>query len=180
MYACARYRTNIYSFIAHVTIQADEKMQYSFPHMRFQILTAASVNIAAFWDISPCSLVEEDWRLRGAYCLHHRRPEDLVSLKHDESEVRVSSCHEGDGNGGSTHLWNVGLLQWDYATLYHRRMSSSVHDRGNGSIFITGTVANGFCPPFLIHNIPPRTCSYKLKQNKCIYLFEYQVFRRLQ
>jgi hypothetical protein len=27
-------------------------------------------------------------------------------------------------NGGSTHLWNVGLLLWDYTLLYPRRLSS--------------------------------------------------------
>jgi hypothetical protein len=49
----------------------------------------------AFWDIMPCSLVVVDRRLRGAYCLHNQgnhRPDD----------------------GGSTHIWNVSLLQRDY------------------------------------------------------------------
>jgi len=44
-------------------------------------------------DIAPCSLVEVDRRFRGAYFLH-----------------------QGD-DGGSTHLWNVGLLQRDYTAL---------------------------------------------------------------
>jgi hypothetical protein len=47
-----------------------------------------NVEITAFWDTSPCSLLEADRRFRGAYCLHH----------------------EGDlpDNGSIVHLWNVG------------------------------------------------------------------------
>jgi hypothetical protein len=36
---------------------------------RLQVLTAASMKITTFGDIAPCSLVEVDWRFRGAYCL---------------------------------------------------------------------------------------------------------------
>jgi hypothetical protein len=39
--------------------------------VRFQVLTAANVKMAAFLDIAPCSLVEVDRRFRGASCLHH-------------------------------------------------------------------------------------------------------------
>jgi uncharacterized membrane protein (DUF106 family) len=55
--------------------------------VRFQVLTAASMKMIAFWHIALCSLVVIDRRFRGAYCLHHH----------------------GD-YGGSTHLRNVGLL----------------------------------------------------------------------
>jgi hypothetical protein len=73
-------------------------------YVRFHVLTAVSTKIVAFWDIAPWSLVEIDRRFRGEYCLHHRgdRPDD----------------------GGSTHLWNVGLLQRDYTALCPRRPSS--------------------------------------------------------
>jgi hypothetical protein len=37
--------------------------------IHFQVLTAESMKI--IWDVAPCSLVEVDWRFRGAYCLHH-------------------------------------------------------------------------------------------------------------
>jgi hypothetical protein len=37
--------------------------------MRFQVLTAASMKVADFWDVAPCSLVETDCHVRGAYCL---------------------------------------------------------------------------------------------------------------
>lgn len=37
--------------------------------MTFQILTAMSVKIEAFWDTAPWSLLEFDRRLRGAFRL---------------------------------------------------------------------------------------------------------------
>jgi hypothetical protein len=43
--------------------------------MRFQILTAASMKMRAFWDIAPCSLVGIDQCFRRtAYIIH--RPDD--------------------------------------------------------------------------------------------------------
>jgi hypothetical protein len=68
---------------------------------RFQVLTAASVKFAVFWDTAPCSLVEVDRRFRGEYYLYH----------------------EGDDNSDSTHLWNVSLLHRDYTALRPRRLS---------------------------------------------------------
>jgi len=62
--------------------------------MIFQVLTAASMNMTAFCNIAPCSLVEVDRRFRGYYCLHH----------------------QGD-DWGSTQVWNAGLLQQDYMAL---------------------------------------------------------------
>jgi hypothetical protein len=40
-------------------------------HVRFQVLTAASLKMTAFWDVAPCSVVEVGRRFRDAYCLHH-------------------------------------------------------------------------------------------------------------
>jgi hypothetical protein len=60
------------------------------------------MKMATFWDIVLCSLFEVDWCFRGVYCFYH--------------------CPD---KGGSTHLWNVVLLQWDYTVLYARRLSSS-------------------------------------------------------
>jgi hypothetical protein len=37
--------------------------------VRFQVLTAPSMNMTALWDIAACSLVEVDRRFSGAYCL---------------------------------------------------------------------------------------------------------------
>jgi hypothetical protein len=43
-----------------------------------------------------------------------------------EPYVRGAYCirHQGD-DGGSTHFWNVGLIQRDYTAVYPRRLSSS-------------------------------------------------------
>jgi hypothetical protein len=38
--------------------------------VRFHVLTATSMKMAVFWDAAPCSLVDTDWRFRGAYCLN--------------------------------------------------------------------------------------------------------------
>jgi hypothetical protein len=41
----------------------------------FQVLTEASVKMAVFWDVAPCSLIGVYRRFRGAYCLSSR-PDD--------------------------------------------------------------------------------------------------------
>jgi hypothetical protein len=43
--------------------------------VRFQVLTAVSMKMIAYWNIAPCSLVVEDLRFRGSYCLHHQGDE---------------------------------------------------------------------------------------------------------
>jgi hypothetical protein len=43
--------------------------------VRFQVLTALSLNMTVFWDVAPCSLVEVDRHFRGAYGLHHQGDE---------------------------------------------------------------------------------------------------------
>jgi hypothetical protein len=45
------------------------------------------MKLTALWGLQAFSVVEVDRRFRGAYCLHYQ---------------------------GSTHLWNVCLLQWYY------------------------------------------------------------------
>jgi hypothetical protein len=69
-------------------------------HVRFQVLTAASMKFRVFWDVAPCSHVEVYWSFRGAYCIHH----------------------QGD-DGRSTHLWNVSQLRCDYTALHPRRLN---------------------------------------------------------
>jgi hypothetical protein len=39
--------------------------------VRFEVLTATDMEMAAFWDAVLCRLVDSDRRFRGAYCLHH-------------------------------------------------------------------------------------------------------------
>jgi hypothetical protein len=38
----------------------------------FEVLTAASMKMAVFWVVAPCSLVEVYQRFRGTCCLHHQ------------------------------------------------------------------------------------------------------------
>jgi hypothetical protein len=44
--------------------------------VRFQILTAASMNMVAFWVVATCGLVDVCRRFRGACCLHHHHVDD--------------------------------------------------------------------------------------------------------
>jgi hypothetical protein len=57
--------------------------------------------MTAFWKKAQCNLVEEDRRLRDAYCLRHQ------------------------GNASSGLDWNVGILQRDHMKLCPRRLSRS-------------------------------------------------------
>jgi hypothetical protein len=47
---------------------------------------ATSMNMAVFWDVAPCGLVDIDRRLRGAYCLHHQGDYNL------EPEIFSTHC----------------------------------------------------------------------------------------
>jgi hypothetical protein len=51
----------------------------------FQVISAASMQMTAFWNIPPCSLVEVDRRFGGAYCLHHQG---------DHGRDRMGTCHD--------------------------------------------------------------------------------------
>jgi hypothetical protein len=55
--------------------------------------------------VAPCSLIEVFQRFRGTCCLHH----------------------QGDEDGGSKHLRNVGKLLPDYTVLQSRRQPSLCH-----------------------------------------------------
>jgi hypothetical protein len=61
--------------------------------MRFQVLTAASMKMAAFWDLALCSLVEVHRRFRGACCLiirmmmrQEKRNRELSSINSKETD----------------------------------------------------------------------------------------------
>jgi hypothetical protein len=45
---------------------------YSYTYLGFEFLTAARTNMAVFWVVAPCSLVEATQRFRGPCCLHHQ------------------------------------------------------------------------------------------------------------
>jgi hypothetical protein len=53
----------------------DRLRRNSLDLVRFLVLTAASMKMAGFWVVAPCSLVEVYHRFRGACSLHHRDDE---------------------------------------------------------------------------------------------------------
>jgi hypothetical protein len=55
--------------------------QEHWQRIRFQGLKAASMNMAIFWEVAPCILVETDRHFRGAYCLHHQDYEYLTTQR---------------------------------------------------------------------------------------------------
>jgi hypothetical protein len=55
--------------------------------MRAQVLTAATVKIAAFWDIAPCRFV--DRRFRGTYYIHGKGDEVLMMEAVCTSETSI-------------------------------------------------------------------------------------------
>jgi hypothetical protein len=57
-----------------------EKLPQWKERAKFQVFTMAGMEMAAFWDIAPCSLVEVDRRFRSAYC-HHQSDEYTASEK---------------------------------------------------------------------------------------------------
>jgi hypothetical protein len=70
------------------------------------------MKIRAFWDVARCSL-GVDRRFKGAYCLYHQGDSDGGS-----THLWNIGLLQADG-GGSTHLWNVRLLQADYGGSTH-------------------------------------------------------------
>jgi hypothetical protein len=54
--------------------------------VRFQVLTAASMQFRDFCDVLPCSQIDVDRRFRGAWCLHHQDDEGALMMK----EARTS------------------------------------------------------------------------------------------
>jgi type IV secretory pathway VirB3-like protein len=44
--------------------------------VRFQVLTAVSMKMTAFWVAALCSLIEVDRRFRSAHCLNYQGPDD--------------------------------------------------------------------------------------------------------
>jgi hypothetical protein len=43
-----------------------------FGKLRFQVLTASSMQIAVFWGVAQCSVLETGRHFRGVYCFHHQ------------------------------------------------------------------------------------------------------------
>jgi hypothetical protein len=52
----------------HLKKSGDKRLQI----VGFEVLTAASMKMAVFWVVAPCSLVEVYERFGGTCCLHHQ------------------------------------------------------------------------------------------------------------
>jgi hypothetical protein len=73
------------------------KIAERYSEVKFRVFTAASMKMAVFWVVAPCSLVEVYWRFRGSCCLHHQ----------------------------GTHRSDVGKILPDYMAQQPRRQPSS-------------------------------------------------------
>jgi hypothetical protein len=59
-------------------------------NVRFQVLTVSSMNMTAFWDMAPCSLVEVARRFRGAFiALMIETVRTFETLKHRSISARL-------------------------------------------------------------------------------------------
>jgi hypothetical protein len=80
-----------------------------FTQVRFQILTAASIRMTAFWETAPYNLVEVDRRFRGAYCLHHWPTRITCSVPpsndHVINKVAGQSSSVRHSNGRGPVIW---------------------------------------------------------------------------
>jgi hypothetical protein len=47
-----------------------------------------------------------------------------VKLLPDKEAIKMETIYHHPDGGGSTHLWNIMLLQQDYTALYPRRLPS--------------------------------------------------------
>jgi hypothetical protein len=50
----------------------------------FQVITAESMKMRAFWDIASCSLVAVDRRFWSAYCFHHQGDDLTLQVHNDD------------------------------------------------------------------------------------------------
>jgi hypothetical protein len=65
--------------------------------LRFQVLTAVTVKISAFWNVTPCGLVELYRRFVGIFVNYH-------NTRHSSSQI-YSSYNMTLGAGIATRLW---------------------------------------------------------------------------
>jgi hypothetical protein len=77
-------------------------------HVRFQVLTAASMKIRAFWDIAQCNLVRVDRRFTGAYCLHHQVNCETSVYSNENT---LSYIPEGSHLHHNTFWWRVNTIK---------------------------------------------------------------------
>jgi hypothetical protein len=71
-----------------------------------------NMKFRVFWDVLPCSRVDADRRFRGAYCLHHHRPDDsynraLWQSYQQRHLEQVGGTDEGVRISRIQYLWYV-------------------------------------------------------------------------
>jgi hypothetical protein len=66
---CARFLESLAAEMLH---EYDHLQNVFRNVVGFEVLTAASTKMAAFWVVAPCSLVEVYQRFRGPCCFHHQ------------------------------------------------------------------------------------------------------------
>jgi hypothetical protein len=66
------------------------------------------LKMAVFWDVAPYSLVENDQRFRGAYCLHHQckhsKRLSVSTRLHDATSQKTSHLHTRHRENLKSHL----------------------------------------------------------------------------
>jgi hypothetical protein len=99
----------------------------------FQVLTAASTNMTAFWAMATCSLVEVDRRFSplalfitlSSPLSHWPGQDPTLSAPFRYLHRLFARLIYHPDDGRSNNLWKVGLLQRDYTAIYARKLSSS-------------------------------------------------------
>jgi hypothetical protein len=61
--------------------------------VRFRFLTAASINMTAFWDVAPCNLVDVDWRFISLIMVAVRTSEKSVYFNETTRHYIPDICH---------------------------------------------------------------------------------------
>jgi hypothetical protein len=60
--------------------------------VRFQVLKATSIKMAVFWDVAPCSLIDNGRRFRGTYCLHRRSVSTRLHEATQKTAIFLLGC----------------------------------------------------------------------------------------
>jgi hypothetical protein len=89
--------------------------------MRYQVLTATSMKMAVFWDVSLCSLVYIDRRFRGAYCHIVALMMEAVSSSETSVSMYQTRRNIPEDNRLQTHFSFKNLYNPESIVLISRR-----------------------------------------------------------
>jgi hypothetical protein len=98
------------------------------PTVRFQVLTTASIKLAVFWVVAPCSLIEVYRRFRGACCLHHQgdRPDDDETTQKINIKNKQIPLYNNEYYFTSAPLIRCNGGHRDYLTFYYTGTHTAV------------------------------------------------------